>query len=378
MSLKKLFTAAILTMCVAGTAFAAEPIKIGIYQPLTGQNAFAGQLEVDGVRLAHKLKPTVLGRNVELVVVDNKSDKVESANAVTRLTSKDKVVGIIGTYASSLAMAGGEVAEEAKVPCIATSATNPLVTEGKKYYFRACFIDPYQGAGAATYAFRDLGFKKAAILQDVVSDYGVGLARFFEQSFKKLGGEIVAKLNYQSGDQDFTAQLTDIISKNPDVLYIPAYFAEGAIIMKQVRELGGKFRIMGGDAMDNPDVVSIGGDAVEGFLITAFAYAATMPNMNPLAKEFTDAWYAEYPDKEPNMNSALAYTAYMMFMYAIEKSGSADPQAITDALAAMKDLPTIFGPMTMDENHNPLNPVIGLIEVKDGKRQYIGEVVPAI
>ncbi len=378
MSLKKLFTAAILAMCVAGTAFAAEPIKIGVYQPLTGQNAFAGQLEVDGVKLAHKLKPTVLGREVQLVVVDNKSDKVEAANAVTRLTSKDKVVGIIGTYASSLSMAGGEVAEQAKVPCIATSATNPLVTEGKKYYFRACFIDPYQGAGAATYAIKTLGYKKAAILQDVVSDYGVGLARFFEQSFQKLGGEVVAKLNYQSGDQDFTAQLTDIISKNPDVLYIPAYFAEGAIIMKQARELGATFRIMGGDAMDNPDVVSIGGDAVEGFLITAFAYAATMPNMNDMAKQFTDAWYAEYPDREPNMNSALAYTAYMMFMYAMETSGSADPQAITDALAAMKDFPTIFGPMTMDENHNPLNPVIGLIEVKDGKRQYIGEVVPAI
>ena len=375
MSLKTLFTAGIITLAMATSAVAAEPIKIGVYLPLTGQNAFGGQLELEGVQLAHKEMSKVIGRDVELVVVDNKSDKVEAANAVKRLTARDKVAGIIGTYGSSLALAGGEVAEAAKTPVIGTSCTNPLVTEGKKYYFRACFIDPYQGAGAATYAFKNLNAKKAAILKDVANDYAVGLASFFNRSFKKLGGDVVANLNYNSGDQDFTAQLTEIISKKPEVLFIPAYFAEGAIIMKQARELGADFRIMGGDAMDNPETVNIGGSAVEGFLHTTFPYDMNMPNMNAMAKQFTDNWKATYPDKEPNVNAALGYTCYMMFMKAIETAGSDDREAITKALAELKDFPAVTGLLTINATHDAEMP-IGVIEIKEGKRVYLGEVQP--
>ncbi|MDL2307602.1 ABC transporter substrate-binding protein [Desulfovibrio sp. OttesenSCG-928-C06] len=377
MSMKKLFAALLISVfAFAGTAIADDDtIKLGVYLPLTGQNAFGGQLELDGVKLAHAERSTVLGKKVELIVVDNKSDKVEAANAVKRLTAKDNVLGIIGTYGSSLAMAGGEVAELAKTSVIGTSCTNPLVTSGKQYYFRACFIDPYQGAGAATYAAKNLGFKKAAILKDVSNDYAVGLAKFFQGSFKKQGGEIVSNLNYNSGDQDFTPQLTQIISQKPEVLFIPAYFAEGAIIMKQARELGATFRIMGGDAMDNPDVVNIGGNAVEGFIITAFPYAASMPSMNPQAKKFTEDFARQFPDKEPNMNTALGYTCYMMYMDAIERAGKADKQAVTDALATTKDLPTVFGPLSLNKDHDA-EMAIGIIEIKGGQRQYVGEVTP--
>lgn len=375
MSLKTLVSVAIMTLAIATSAIAAEPIKIGVYLPLTGQNAFGGQLELEGVQLAHKEMPKVLGRDVQLIVVDNKSDKVEAANAVMRLTSKDKVTGIIGSYGSSLALAGGEVAEQAKTPVIATSATNPLVTEGKKYYFRACFIDPYQGAGAATYAFNNLGAKRAAILKEVSNDYAVGLAAFFGRSFKKLGGEVVANLNYNADDKDFTAQLTEIISQKPDILFIPAYFAEGAIIMKQARELGATFRIMGGDAMDNPETVTIGGKAVEGFLHTAFPYDMSMPNMNETAKKFTENWKAAYPNKDPNVNAALGYTTYMMFMKAIETTGGTDREKITEALANLKDFPAVTGMLTINATHDAEMP-IGVIEIKDGKRVYLGEVEP--
>ena len=375
MSLKKIFVAAVMTLAMASVAHAAEPIKIGVYLPLTGQNAFGGQLELDGVKLAHKEMPKVLGREVQLVVVDNKSDKVEAANAVKRLTARDKVVGIIGTYGSSLALAGGEVAEAAKTPVIGTSCTNPLVTEGKKYYFRACFIDPYQGAGAATYAIKNLKAKKGAILKEVSNDYAVGLANFFDKSFTKLGGTVVANLNYNAGDQDFTAQLTEIISQGPEVLFIPAYFAEGAIIMKQARELGATFRIMGGDAMDNPETVKIGGSAVEGFLHTTFPYDMQMRDMNPTAKKFTDNWKAAYPDKEPNVNAALGYTCYMMFMKAIETAGGPDSEKITAALAALKDFPAVTGMLSINATHDAEMP-IGVREIKNGKRVYLGEVKP--
>ena len=380
MKLGKLFAALAglaLTLGFAGQAPAADaaPIKIGVYLPLTGQNAFGGQLELEGVRLAHKEMPTVLGRPVDLVVVDNKSDKVEAANAVKRLVERDKVVALIGTYGSSLAMAGAEVAEKAKVPGVGTSCTHPLVTQGKKYYFRACFIDPYQGAAAATYARENLGFKKAAVLMDMTNDYAVGLSSFFSKSFKKQGGDVVATLKYSSGDQDFTAQLTELISKNPDIVFMPAYFAEGAIIMKQARELGAKFRLMGADAMDNPDTLKLGGKAAEGFLHTTFPYDPTMPNMSEAAKRFTEAWKATYPDKETNVNGALGYNTYFLILDAIKRANSADPQAIAKALAETKDLPTALGLLSINATHDAEMPV-GIIEYKDGKRVYVGEVTP--
>ncbi|MDR1514145.1 MAG: ABC transporter substrate-binding protein [Synergistaceae bacterium] len=374
--MRKFLLAVMLCFVASGAAFAADDvIKIGFYNCLTGQNAFGGQLELEGVQLALKEFPEVLGKKIELVVVDNKSDKVEAANAVTRLINRDKVNVIIGTYGSSLAIAGGEVAEVGKVPVIGTSCTNPLVTQGKKYYFRACFIDPLQGAGAATYAYRKLGSKKAALLVDVANDYAVGLANFFKQSYIKLGGEIVSDMRYQSGDQDFTAQLTEIISKKPDIVFLPAYFAEGAIVLKQARELGATFRFMGGDAMDNPEMVTLGGEAIEGFLYTGFAYAPDMKEMNPVAKKFTENWKKAFPNKDPNGNAALGYDSFILAYDAIKRAGSAEPDKIRDALEKTKDLPTVTGVTTLDKDHNPQKD-IGVLEIKNGKKEFVGTIVP--
>lgn len=359
----------------SGIAHAADPIKIGVYLPLTGQNAFGGQLELEGVQLAHKQNPTILGRKVELVIVDNKSDKVEAANAVTRLIDRDRVNAIIGTYGSSLALAGGEIAERAGVPVMGTSCTNPLVTVGKKYYFRACFIDSYQAEAVATYAFDNLKFKKAAMLTDIASDYGIGLSNYFKRAYQKLGGNIVSEQRYSSGDQDFTAQLTELIKQKPDIVFMPSYFAEGAIIMKQARELGATFTIMSADAMDNPETVKIAGKAVEGFLHTTFPYDVSMTNMSAEAAAFTKAWKETYPSKDPNVNAALGYNCYMLIMDAIKRANSADPEKITTALTATKNVPTALGNVTLNKTHDAEMPV-GVIQYKDGKRAYLGEVTP--
>ena len=377
MKLKSFIAGLLMVALGASSALAQDTIKIGVYLPLTGQNAFGGQLELEGVKLAHKQFPQILGKNVELTIVDNKSDKVEAANAVKRLIERDKVVGIIGTYGSSLAIAGGEVSEKAKIPAIGTSCTNPLVTMGKKYYFRACFIDPYQGAAAATYAVQTLKAKKAAILMDVSSDYAVGLASFFGKSFTKLGGEVIARSKYSSGDQDFTAQLTDIISKKPDVVFIPAYFAEGGIIMKQARELGATFRMIGADAMDNPETVAIAGKAADGFLHTTFPYDADAADLSPEAKSFTDAWKAAYPNKEVNVNAALGYTTYLMYMDAFKRAGKVNSEAVTKALGEIKDLPSPLGALSLNATHDAEMPV-GVIEIQNGKRVFVGTVKPAI
>ena len=236
-----------------------------------------------------------------------------------------------------------------------------------------CFIDPFQGAAAARYVYEQLGVRKAAILKDVAQDYCVGW-QLSLRGFLDLGGEVVADLNYQSGDQDFTAQLTEIISKDAELLYIPSYFAEGAIIMKQARELGGKFHIMGGDAMDNPDMIKIGGEAVEGFIYTTFPYAPEMPDMNPIAQEFTKAFREKFK-KEPNANAALGYDCYMLLIDCIKRAGKADPEAITEQLAATKDWVGVTGPTTIDENHNAIKSV-GIKMVKEGKQIYVATVPP--
>jgi branched-chain amino acid transport system substrate-binding protein len=316
------------------------------------------------------------------VVADSQCAADPAVNAANKVIDQDQVGYIIGEVCSSASIPISEIVNAKNVLQISPTSTNANVTlntDGsvKPYTFRACFIDPFQGAGAATYAYRDLGLKKAALLIDVANDYSVGLASFFKKSFTKLGGEVVATLNYQSGDQDFTAQLQEIMSKQPDVLFIPSYFSEGAIIMKQVQELGGTFKIMGGDAMDNPEITAIGGSAVEGFMHTTFPYDPSMPDMNPVAQKFTDEWKKINPDSDPNVNAALGYDAYMIIMDAITRAGSAEPQAITDALAATKGFVGVTGTTTINETHDAEKPV-GLVMIKDGKKTYIGAITPEL
>ena len=190
-----------------------------------------------------------------------------------------------------------------------------------------------------------------------------------------MGGEIVAELKYNSGDQDFTAQLTELISKNPDIVFLPAYFAEGAIVLKQANELGAEFRFIGADAMDNPEIVTLGGDAVEGFLHTTFAYDPSMKDMNPVAAKFTEEWNKLNPGKAPNANVAVGYDCYVMLKDAIERAGSFEPEKIRDALEQTKDLPTVTGITTINITHDAEKDM-GIVEIRDGKKVFIGTVKP--
>ena len=226
--------------CSKKDAASSDTIKIGVFEPMTGANAAGGALEIEGIKLANELYPTVTvnGKEykVELVIVDNKSDKVEAANAAQRLVDKEKVKVILGSWGSGYSIAAGPIVQDGKVPAIGLSCTNPLVTQGNPYYFRVCFIDPFQGTVMAKYANQDLGAKTAVLIREISNDYSVGLAKFFADQFKKLTGNdnsILAELNYNTGDQDFTAQLTAIKSKNPDVIFAPGNYTESALIMKQ-------------------------------------------------------------------------------------------------------------------------------------------------
>ncbi len=317
-----------------------DVIKIGVFEPMTGANAAGGgEMTVEGIKLANETKGEVLGKKVELVIVDNKSDKVEAANAVSRLIEKDKVVAIIGSYGSSLSMAAGDIVKKAEVPAVGCSPTNPLVTLNNDYYFRVCFIDPFQGTVMAKYAVNELGAKTAAIIQDVTQDYSIGLSKYFIDAFKELTGDedsIVEISSYNTGDQDFSAQLTNVKGKNPDVIFAPGNYGESALLIRQARDLGIDIPILGGgDTWESPEFLTIGGDAVEGAVFSTH-FTAESP-----VTDVSDVFLKQYKEKfnkDANAFAALGYDAYMVILDAIERANSTDPKIIRDKIAETENL----------------------------------------
>ncbi|GFP78405.1 ABC transporter substrate-binding protein [Clostridium fungisolvens] len=360
----------------SNTNGSSDTIKIGVFEPLTGANAGGGELEVEGIKLANKLYPEVNGKKIELVIVDNKSDKVEASNAASRLVEKEKVTAIIGSYGSSLSMAAGDIVKKAKIPTVATSATNPLVTKGNDYYFRVCFIDPFQGTVMANYAYSKLNAKKVAIVQEVSNDYAVGLAKYFTDSFTKLTGDskaIVSTSNYNTGDQDFSAQLTNIKSQNPDVIFAPGNFTESALLIKQARDLGIKAPIIGGDTWETPDFLKIGGQAAEGAVFST-AFATEKP-VTKESEKFLEAYKKEYSGKDASAMSALGYDSYLILVDALKRSGSNDSVKLRDELAKTKDFQGATGVINFDEDRNAIKAAI-IKTVKDGKFTYTDTVEP--
>jgi branched-chain amino acid transport system substrate-binding protein len=355
---------------------AADEVIIGVFEPMTGPMAAGGQQTVEGINLAIEQTTEVLGRPIKVVLVDNKSEKVESANAVARLIEYEKVVAIVGSYGSGNTIAGGEVANTAGVPVVGCSPTNPLVTLGKPYIFRACFIDPFQGAVMANFAVNELKAKTAVIIQDISNDYSVGLSSFFRDAFIKLTGDpksVAGVISYQTGDQDFTAQLTYAAGKKPDVVFVPAgQYGDGALIIKQGKEMGITGIFLGGDTWEAPEFIEVGGKAVEGsYYSTHFDASAVTTKA---AEKFNKDFQAKY-NRLPSAFAALGFDAFNMVIDAIKRAGSADPKAIRDALAVTKDYEGVTGIITLDLNGDAVKDAI-IRKVENGEFKYMTTVHP--
>ena len=349
----------------------ADTIKIGVFLPMTGGVAAYGQGSWQGIQVARDMKPTILGKKVELVLVDDKSDKIEAANAVTRLVEKEKAVAIIGSSISGNTMAGGPIAEKAGVPVVSPTATNPLVTQGKKYIFRVCFIDPFQGEMAAKYAYETLKKRRAALIIDKAQDYCVGLADFFEKSFTKLGGQIVAKTYCQTGDKDFTAQISAIKAKNPDVLYMPNYYTEVALSMKQAKDLGLNIPVISGDGAQDKALLDIGKQYVEGLMFTGHfeKEAAT----TPLAKKFIPVYEKKFG--KVGTFDVMGADAYFVLADAIERAKSTEGAKIRAALANTKNFKGISGTINIGEDGNAVKSLV-IVQVRGGDFRYVATVDP--
>jgi branched-chain amino acid transport system substrate-binding protein len=359
---RQIWAALLLSGVIATTA--AAQVTIGCYLPMTGPAAAMGQMVWDGIQIAHKLKPKVLDQEVKLALVDTRSDKMEAANAVSRLIEKDGVAAIIGEVISSDSLAGGPIAERAHIPNISPTATNPLVTQNKQFAFRACFADDLQGKVAARYAWEHLKARRVAVIIDQAQDYCVGLSLYFMREFKRLGGDIVSMTHI--GDQDFSAQIAAIKAQKPDLIYAPNYYAEDALLARQLKNLGVEVPILTGDGAQVAELITLGGPAVDGMYFTAHFHrdqAAT-----PLARDFRKA-YEDQHKKELGAFTALGADSYFLLMNAITQANSLDGTKIAQTLAETKGFPGVSGAITMGPDHDPMKGVV-IIKVEKGKFVY--------
>lgn len=382
-----LFAGLALSVVMMGSLFAgcgaktdSNEIKIGGNFEMTGGIANFGNQTVNGIKLAFKEANDaggVLGKKINFVIADNKSEPSEATNAITKLITQDKVVAVLGPVSSSNVLATLQVAQDNKIPILTATGTNPKITvddNGKvrPYVFRSCFIDPFQGTVMANFAAKSLKVRTAAMYIDNSSDYSKGLAQFFEEGFVKNGGQIVAKEAFLQKDQDFKATLTKIKAQNPDVIFIPAYYEEVGKIVKQARELGITVPLLGTDGWDDPKLVEIAGAAAlnNGFFSNHYSPQDTDPNI----QKFVEAYKKEY-GQEPSALAALGYDAGKMIIDAIKRAGGTDPAKIRDALEQTKNLQVSTGIITLDASHNPVKSAV-VIEMKDGKQTFKEKINP--
>lgn len=369
-----------LTGC-GGSKSADDTIKIGGLLEMTGGSASFGISSKNAIDLALKKvneKGVLGGKKLALVVADNKSEASEATNGMQKLISQDKVVAVIGPNLSSAAIAAGTINNASKVASITPMGTNPDVTvdpktqKTREYSFRTCFIDPFQGTVMANYAVKELNVKKAAILVDNTSDYAKGLSQFFKENFVKLGGAVVAEEAYLQKDTDFKATLTKIKATSPDFIYIPGYYQEVGLIVKQAREMGINVIMAGGDGWDSAKLPEIAGK--KALNNTMFSSLYSPDDASDLNKAFV-AEYKKAYNTNPDVFAALAYDSALLVVKAIEDAKSAEPAKIAAAMAKISGFKGVSGEVTFNEQHNPIKSAV-IIEHKDGVQTFKAKVNP--
>lgn len=369
-----------------GTAVEGTTIKIGVFEPSTGENGGGGLQEILGIRYAHSLNNTITidgtEYDIELVEVDNQSDKTAAVTAAQSLISSG-VSAVVGTYGSGVAIAAGQTFADACVPAMGTSCTNPQVTLGNDFYFRVCFLEPFQGTVMASYAI-DEGYTKAAIISQNGDDYSTGLAGFFKSAFEELGGTIVSEQVYQTNESDFNAVLTSIKGAEPDVVFCPSSIVTAPLVLTQARALGIEAVFMAGDTWENESLVKAAGDAAEGIVFSTFF--DENDTENPVAAEFVSGFKAYLNENADALAanggtdgvaavSALGYDAYMAVYNAIQSLDGKGLESITSGdirdVIPTVDYDGVTGNITFDENGDANKDIAYIKTVVDGKITFL-------
>ena len=349
-------------------------IKIGEVDPLTGGVSQFGIGCHQGFVLAFEeinAEGGILGQKIELVTEDDQSKPGQSATAVRKLITQDKVVALLGDATSSATLEAAPIAQADKIPMITPTATNPRITEVGDFIFRVCFLDEFQGRVLARFAREKLKAQKIFTLTDVKQDYSIDLLKFFKEEFTKLGGTIVGEQSYSTGDTDFRAQLTPIRVAKPDAVFVPGYYQEVALIVKQARQIGLTMPFIGCDGWANQTLLAIGGKAVDGCFFTNHF---SPDDQSPIVNSFVTKYQEKY-GVLPDTFSALGYDAARLLADAIKRAGSSDPQAIRDALAKTAGFQGVTGEISLDANRNASKPGL-IVTVKQGKFEIAEKIAP--
>jgi branched-chain amino acid transport system substrate-binding protein len=374
-----------LALASCGGAGGAATIKVGGIGELTGDIPAVGasfknaaEMAVKEVNDAGGLEVAGNKYKVEFSIEDNAGKADQSASAAQKLITQQNVVAIIGPNASRYAIPASEIAESSKVALITPWSTNPKTTldaktnAPKKYVFRACFIDPFQGRVVAKFAMDNLKAKNAAVLYDVASDYNKGIAEFFKQTYESLGGKVVSFETYTTNDKDFSAQLTKIKSANPDVIFLPNYYSEVPLQIQQAKRLGITAPFLGSDSWGSDDLIKLCGNDCEGYYFSTH-YAAD--NATPVAKKFIDAYKAKY-NSTPDDVAALTYDSFGLLWTALKNAGKIDRQAVRDALAKIPKYEGVTGTMQFQEGSgDPIKSAV-ILQVKGGKFVFFANANP--
>ncbi len=358
-----------------GSVAEGEVIVIGEFASLTGKEAAFGQASHRGTSLAiDELNASggLLGKKIRFVYDDNRSTPGESATIAKKLISRDKVVAILGEVASGRSLEVAPICQANKIPMISPSSTNPKVTETGDYIFRVCFTDPFQGKLLADFAKRSLKIQRVAIFSDVSAPYSVGLAQFFKEPFMAAGGKVVAEEKYTGGDKDFKAQLTAIKGQNPEAIFVPGYYNEAGLITVQARQLGITVPLFGGDGWEAPELLQIGGAALEG---TYYSTHFSAENQDPKIQNFVKNYREKNGGNTPDSMAALGYDSTMVLADAIKRAGTTEGSKLRDAIAATKDFIGVTGKTTLDAQRNaPKGAVI--VTVQNGKYKHVETIAP--
>lgn len=360
---------------IAIVGSAAEPIRIGELESLTGREAGMGQAAHKGFALALELineRGGVLGQPLVSVVGDVQSKPGEAATVAKKLVSRDKIVALLCGGTSSNTLEAAPICQGAHVPLLASASTHSDATKAGNYIFRACFIDAFQGAVIAQLARNRLKLTRVAVFVAKSSAYSDGLAREFKTRFDAGGGQTLGPWAYVDGEKDFRAQLTSMRALRPEAIFIPGYSTEAALICQQARALGFEGALLGGDGWEAPEFLSTAGKSAEGaFYVSHFAAERLAPEV----QEFVQNFQNRYAGEIPNGGAALAYDATLMLADAIRRAGSTDGTAIRDALAATKNFRGATGSTTIDAQRNAAKPAAVVI-VRNGRAEFFESISP--
>jgi len=366
---------AVLAGCNKGPSGSQTTIPVGEYASLTGKEATFGQSSHKGTLMAFEeinAAGGVLTKKIDLMTEDNASKLGESATIARKLISRDHVVALLGEVASGRSLEAAPICQAGKIPMISPASTNPAVTEKGDYIFRVCFIDPFQGTAMAKFAQEKLGMKRVAVLSCLTAPYSAGLAKYFKAKFTADGGEIPIEEKYSDGDKDFKAELTAIKAANVDGIFVPGYYSEVGLICSQARELGITVPLMGGDGWEAPELISIGGAAVNGcYYTTHYSPQNTDPAVQSFVQRFKARWNGETPDAM----AALGYDSAGVLADAMKRAGTTDAAALRDAIAATKDYKGITGNTTLGPDRNAIKGAV-VIKVEDGKFNFLQTIAP--